>query len=141
VTFEAGSRLSSMGQGAFADCVSLESICVPSSVETMSRSCFKGCERLSTVTFEMPSRVSVLEEATFERRCSLRSVFIPSSIEKIAENCFKKCLKRSHLTFEEGSKLVTLAMFHGGSIEEALMLFQLTPVSRPASEVTTIEDR
>jgi hypothetical protein len=41
-----------LGELALANCSQLQSICIPSSVRTISSFCFQDCTRLSTVTFE-----------------------------------------------------------------------------------------
>jgi hypothetical protein len=52
LTFEPGSRLSSLGESAFEHCSSLQSICVPGFLETISPSCFADCENLVSLVFE-----------------------------------------------------------------------------------------
>jgi hypothetical protein len=57
VTFESGSRLSSIEEFAFKQCTSLSSICIPSSVRNLSELCFAECISLATIGFESPSNV------------------------------------------------------------------------------------
>jgi hypothetical protein len=56
-----------MGDSAFCDCASLESICIPASVETIGRSCFGFTiltAGLSSIAFESsPQSVTVGEGA------------------------------------------------------------------------------
>jgi hypothetical protein len=46
-----------LGVMAFQACSSLESICIPSSVETISTSCFIHCFNRCTITFERRTRL------------------------------------------------------------------------------------
>jgi hypothetical protein len=52
VTFESGSRLSSIGFGVFDGCSSLTSASIPRSVMAIVRGSLNHCATLSNVTFE-----------------------------------------------------------------------------------------
>ncbi|MDR1475139.1 MAG: leucine-rich repeat domain-containing protein [Holosporales bacterium] len=52
ITFERGSQLRTIGDGAFSGCRSLRSISIPASMETIGYGCFHGCSNLSRVEFE-----------------------------------------------------------------------------------------
>ena len=110
--------------GAFAFCVSLKEIEIPSSVETIEECAFIGCSGLSSVTFEQGSRLTQLKggyawkkygtkiyyEAKstfgcFENCTSLLSVCIPSSVEVIEACAFQNCSSLSSVIFEPNSKL------------------------------------
>jgi hypothetical protein len=45
---------------AFSTCVSLKSLCLPSSVEFVGAECFYMCDSLSSLTFSLPSRIRAL---------------------------------------------------------------------------------
>jgi hypothetical protein len=59
VTFESGSQLRIIDWGAFLDCSSLQSICLPSSLEHLEARVFCG-SRISSLKFEIPSRLTGL---------------------------------------------------------------------------------
>jgi hypothetical protein len=90
VTFEYGSRLSSIDESAFSGCSSLSSICIPSSVEKLGRQCFSYCESLSTVTFESGSILSSIEESGFSYCSSLSSICIPPALQELGECAFDR---------------------------------------------------
>jgi hypothetical protein len=71
--------------------LSLASILIPSSVETICGYCFDDCRNLSSVTFESGSRVSNIGECAFRNCISLRSISIPRSIQTICWFCFMNC--------------------------------------------------
>jgi hypothetical protein len=108
VTFEHGGRRLILAERAFAGVPVIQSICIPSSVETIPERCFYHCETLSNVTFEPDCRVSVLDEAAFSGCSSLRSIFIPASVETICKECFRECRALSDVTFDDNSKLAVL---------------------------------
>jgi hypothetical protein len=101
VTFEPGSRLSRIEASAFHCCPSLLWICLPSSLEVLSRWCFADCSSLQSVTFESHSQLSNLADSTFRRCFSLSSMQIPSSVETHGPKCFGDCHRLSTVTFED----------------------------------------
>jgi hypothetical protein len=91
LTFQSGRRVLTLGSAAFSRCSSLQSICIPSSIETISTKCFAGCKSLSNVTFESGCKVRSLDESAFAGCSSLRSIQIPSSVTTISSFCFSDC--------------------------------------------------
>jgi hypothetical protein len=61
VHFELNCRISTLGEEAFANCSSLESICMRSSVEIIWKFCFARCQNLST-RFESNCQGSTIGE-------------------------------------------------------------------------------
>jgi hypothetical protein len=107
VTFEADSKLLCLGAEAFLRCEALTSICIPASVDTISKSCFESCTALSTLTFEAGSQVSVFETAAFYA-VAIESICIPASVTSVAEYCFGYCWDLTDVTFEPGSRHLEL---------------------------------
>jgi hypothetical protein len=80
--FDRGSHISFLGESAFRIC-SLQSISVPSSIESISASCFSGCKNLSNVTFAPDCRLSILGDWAFEGCSSLQSLHIPRTVRQV----------------------------------------------------------
>jgi hypothetical protein len=76
VTFESGSRLSSIGPYAFHRRTSLSSICIPSFVKSVCGYSFAKCQTLSTVTIESGSPLSRIGKGRFRRSVSLLKILI-----------------------------------------------------------------
>ncbi|MBR6687592.1 MAG: leucine-rich repeat domain-containing protein [Clostridia bacterium] len=55
VTFEEGSQLKSIGEGAFSGCERLASITIPRGVTSIGQGAFSGCDSLTSITFEDPA--------------------------------------------------------------------------------------
>jgi hypothetical protein len=70
-------------KNAFYDCRSLKSICIPSSVEEVGKSCFAYCWSLRTVTFARESKLRLIEKEAFDECPSLKSVPVPASVEVV----------------------------------------------------------
>jgi hypothetical protein len=107
VEFESGCRISILSKSAF-DNSSLESICIPSSVETIGESCFRCCRYLANVTFEPKAKLADIGKSAFTGCSSLRSICLPAQIKTIAKSCFKDCQVLSDVTFESGCKIASL---------------------------------
>ena len=124
VTFEKRSQLKTINgdfeAGAFQNCISLTSIEIPASVETIERSAFYNCTALTTVTFEKRSQLKTIggwyEDVddtcigygAFADCTSLTSIEIPASVETIEVAAFQGCTALTTVTFEKGSQLKTI---------------------------------
>jgi hypothetical protein len=79
LTFESGSKLTRMKNLTIRDCLSLQEIHIPASVEIIGNECFRGCRRLSSVIFESESKLTQIGENVFKGCASMRSLMIPRS--------------------------------------------------------------
>jgi hypothetical protein len=70
LTFEAGCHLSILGPAAFAWCSGLQSIGLPSSIETMYDSSFQNCPELESIE-DMIQLATAVEETDiwYSREC------------------------------------------------------------------------
>ena len=88
VSFETGSRVTSIGVAAFDGCARLSRLTLPDGLKTIFERAFKGCKSLNSLT-------------------------IPSSVESIGSSAFRGCFKlievynlSSHLTVTAGEDTV-----------------------------------
>lgn len=116
VTFEKGSKLKAIGTekrstdagGVFYQCISLNSIEIPSSVETIGWSAFVHCSSLSTITFEEGAKLKAMLPGAVGYCYSLNSIKIPASVETIGLEAFCNCSSLATISFERGSALKTI---------------------------------
>ena len=153
VIFEIGSQLKIIKggyydtthyDGAFSDCISLKSIEIPASVETIDIATFKGCSMLTTITFGQDSQLKTIAGTSscgaFSDCTSLTSIEIPASVETIGVTAFKGCSSLATVAFEKGSQLKTIAggstaYYYQGVFSDCI---SLTSIEIPAN-VETIE--
>ena len=100
VTFEAGSVLTSIGEGAFIDAVSLTSITIPNSVTAIANFAFYRTTSLTSITFEAGSVLTSIGEGAFGIATSLASITIPNSVTTIGDNAFRDATALTSVTFE-----------------------------------------
>ena len=115
VNFEPNAVLSSVGESAFSNCTSLESIDLPASVRSIGSYAFEGCRGLKSITLpdsvkqfgkermfkgcyllqsvELPKGVTEIGRETFQDCWSLASVSLPEGVKTIKEDAFSKCGK------------------------------------------------
>ena len=119
--------VTSIGQFAFSDCVSLTSVRVPSSVTTIGNAAFYGCSSLTSVN--IPSSVNRIGNAAFYNCPKLDAVVIPGSVTSLSYSLFYGCTGLTSVSIPHSVTAIGEAAFEGCS--------SLAAVTIPES-VTTI---
>ena len=86
-----GGSVTSIGDSAFYNCISLTSITIPNSVKSIGSFAFENCIGLTSVTIGIS--VTSIGEKTFENCISLTSITIPNSVWSIGAYAFSGCRK------------------------------------------------
>ena len=81
--------VTSIGQTAFLNCVSLTSVSLPDSIEVIGDSAFRNCRRLSKINF--PNGVSTIKGAAFYNCDSLTKLSLPVNTTVIETEAFYDC--------------------------------------------------
>ncbi len=76
---------------AFWTCGSLKNIVISSSVTSIGESAFRNCYSLESVTFEENSKLISIESLAFAYCVSLRNIILPDSLKSIAVTSFSNC--------------------------------------------------
>jgi hypothetical protein len=121
VTFENESKLTRIEAGSFSHC-SIESICIPRSVQSLGASCFEGANGGArnilnvagddgnpvkefpdafAIEFESDSELERIEEKCFAN-CSLTFICLPRSLNFVGDSAFQG-VPREALALEEGN--------------------------------------
>ncbi|MDE6029899.1 MAG: leucine-rich repeat domain-containing protein [Clostridiales bacterium] len=103
-----GSVLKVIGQNAFMGCKGIETVILPSSVETIGNSAFSGCAGINTLTFG--SNIKYIGSGAFSGCGLITTLTIPDSVTEIGSAAFRGCdgLQTLTLPFVGRSKTATL---------------------------------
>ena len=76
---------------AFADCIYLESVFIPSSVIEIEQGAFRECHGLSNVTFGNDSKLEIINGSMFFGCVSLESIYLPDNVKRLGSGVFWGC--------------------------------------------------
>jgi hypothetical protein len=110
-TFTIPNTVTTIGGGAFADCIKLNGIIIPDSVTSIEGSAFSGCTELTSIT--IPNRVTSIEDWTFAGCTGLTSITIPNSVTSIGELAFGFCTSLTSVTIGSGVTSIGEHAFYG----------------------------
>ena len=115
-------NVTTIGDGAFFFCESLNSVTIPDSVTTIGDNAFEYCSNLTSVT--IPNSVTTIGEHAFYSCDDLTSVTIPNSVTTIGEGAFLDCKNLTSVTIPNSVKTIgrgafaycsSIKEFNGGS--------------------------
>ena len=102
--------LTEIGQNAFQNCTSLKSVNIPKGVKEIGKNAFSGCTSLESLT--LPSNKTFIGVKAFYGCKKLTSVTIPNGIRTIGQNSFQYCTSLEKIIFED-TKAVWYAKYIG----------------------------
>ena len=105
VIFDKNSQLFSIGNYAFYGCSGLTSIEIPSSVTSIGRYAFSGCSSLTSI--EIPSSVTSIGYSAFSYCSGLTSIEIPSGVISIGSSAFSGCSGLESIIVKGGNTVYT----------------------------------
>ena len=100
-----------IGEYAFANCASLQSITIPDSVTSIGDTAFLSCTSLQSVT--IPDSVAEIGLCAFLECTSLQSVTIPDSVTSIGEGAFGMCTSLQSVTIPGSITDIEVDVFRG----------------------------
>ena len=104
-----GKGCTSIGDYAFQDCYSLQSVSIQSSVSSIGQYAFYYCYSLQSVSIQ--SCVTSIGNQAFRECRSLQSVSIPSSVTKIGDQLFYYCYSLQSVTIPSSVKSIGSSVF------------------------------
>ena len=99
-----------IGERAFYENSSLQSIIIPGNVTTIENSAFYSCYVLESITIS--DGVTTIGESAFEICFALPSITIPASVSEIGEYAFQNCGILTSVTFEGSSCTISNTAFN-----------------------------
>lgn len=146
VTVSAGTTIP---EYAFSGCSTIESITIPTTVESIGAYAFQNCaalKRLNSTTdgeFNIPEGVTEIKSYTFNGCESLTEIVISANITSIGNYAFYSCVQLESVEFATDSKLETIGSYAFANctlIEELQLPEMLTTIGSYAfSGCTSIE--
>jgi hypothetical protein len=117
--FGRASKLRVIEESAFRQCMPLQAVGFPPSLEIPTNSCFMSCLNLQRVAFPENTKLRSIAECR-----QLPSIRFPPSLEALVPSCFKTCSALSAVHFRPDCRLVRIpeAAFQGYRALEALSL-------------------
>ena len=106
-----GKEVVAVGDAAFKDAISVTSVVLPDSVETLGASAFAGCSSLEKV--EGTSNLTEIRESAFEGCRSLMVCSDFSSVTKIGDSAFKDCVSLTGIMVSESLTEIGNRSFSG----------------------------
>lgn len=79
-----------IGDHAFYDCSSLNSIAIPNTIESVGYGAFIYCRDIQSIT--LPNSIKVIDEIAFSECYSLKSINIPENVTSIGSGAFSDCI-------------------------------------------------
>ena len=95
-TYILGNNITTIGANAFANCSTLTSITLPSSLISIREWAFYGCSGLTSIN--IPSTVTDLGNHCFQKCTGLTSLVIPNNVSLIGNYAFQECVNLSSIT-------------------------------------------
>merc|ERR1740124_584641 len=105
------SSLAILGEGAFLNCSSLHTMHLPTSLTTMGDGVFDQCGSLEEIFIQGP--IPLLPMKTFNNCCRLKRVVLPESIISIKEDAFRNCASLLKLSLPSSVESIHLSAFEG----------------------------
>lgn len=96
-----------IGYQAFSNCLSLEDLNIPESVNEIMPGAFEECCNL--VQLRIPSNVNVIEMNVFKNCSKLERIYLSDGLRKIGESAFENCIRLIEINLPE--TLRTLDMY------------------------------
>ena len=101
----------SIGDEAFCCCESLQSITIPNSVTSIGDDAFRGCKSLQSIT--IPNSVTSIGDCAFSLCESLQSITIPNSVTNIGDTAFWSCYSLQSVTIPNSVTSIGVDAFGG----------------------------
>ncbi|CAJ1963500.1 unnamed protein product [Cylindrotheca closterium] len=106
---------------AFMECVKLEQVDIPRSLEILGQFAFHRCFSLQEVNME-EGNLRVIGQKAFERCFKLHTISIPSTVESLERKTFKNCDSLRVMKFQNGLKSVADEAFYSCKNLQAVAL-------------------
>lgn len=110
-------RLTAIGQGAFAGAQALTSIVLPETVQVIGAEAFRNCSALTSIT--IPDKVTTIPSYAFSGCNALSSVTLSDNVVSIGDGAFQNCYALSVMKLPSKLTSINNSTFSGcGKLSE-----------------------
>lgn len=106
-----GRKVSAIGDSAFADCTSLETVKISDGIECLKNAAFYRCSNLKNMT--IPDSVTSIGDFAFYYCTGLQSIMIPKGVTSIGDSAFEECSSLESIMIPEGITSINKKVFSG----------------------------
>ncbi len=99
-----------IGYEAFKNCTSLESVKIPSNINSIGGHAFSGCTNLTNIT--LSESITTISDELFYGCKNLVNINIPKSVTKIEGSAFSGCTSLSNITIPDGVTSIPFGTFY-----------------------------
>ena len=124
-------RVTTIGYGAFFNCIKLISVTIPNSIRTIGNVAFYGCSALTSIT--IPNSVTSIENTAFSGCYALTSITIPSSVTTIGLTIFYECSNLKNIKVEWNTPIF---LSSGGNLFNLVSYFSAATLHVPTGTKT-----
>lgn len=90
--------VTAIGNGAFYNCSSLQSVTLPEGVQNIGQQAFEGCNNIKEIN--IPESVTMIDAKAFHSCVNLLSISIPADVATIGSYAFSNCENCAEIYFK-----------------------------------------
>lgn len=132
ITFETGSKLTTIENGALSDNGKLEAITIPASVKNINDYILGWNYSLATVEFEEGTTLDNIGKGMFFRDEALASITLPSTVTVINDEAFYNCKALIEIDLSNIDEIGAYAFYNCASLKEAILSNDVTELNDAA---------
>lgn len=132
ITFETGSKLTTIENGALSDNGKLEAITIPASVKNIDDYILGWNYSLATVEFEEGTTLDNIGKGMFFRDEALASITLPSTVTVINDEAFYNCKALIEIDLSNIDEIGAYAFYNCASLKEAILSNDVTELNDAA---------
>lgn len=145
---EIGPNLLGIGNFAFYNCTTLQTITVGNGIQEIGHNAFDGCHNMATITFEgTGNNMTYIADETFKDCWALDNFKLPPGITRIFDNAFENCTNLTNVDLDGISSGMNTALNKLGyhvfkgctSLQELILPVGMTGTGNEALHLNNFE--
>ena len=104
-----GLPVKEIGEGAFCECMSIQSVVISQGITSIGESAFYGCRGITSVT--LPNGLESIGAYAFYECYALEGISIPESVKKIEAYALSRCMALESIVLPDSVTVVSNSMF------------------------------